>query len=212
MQFNHITLIDLVIPLDHLSTKFSRAPDLCISKFSKEVLMNREGNIPHRTSLLKHNGFRKIGLLSRSLRIDPDDVEELIDLLFQFFTIHSFFGRDGKDVFETSLKYPVSFHCIADIAFIAEEEGLLGNPSSLQTGNAYDRAQTTGPGLLTDVGDRLEGLVGMLHVDQHEIKSRFDHDHGNGGGSCFADHRSEDEPLIPESILDFFGLHVFLSF
>ena len=42
MQLDHVPLVDDIIPLHPLPVKFSRTPDLRISKLGNEILMNRE--------------------------------------------------------------------------------------------------------------------------------------------------------------------------
>ena len=79
MNLHDVSILQLIVPLDHLAVVDRFAPDPGVFESGDEVLVNLPGQILQGAAPGDHERFIEIGLFARVLRVDPDDPGELVE-------------------------------------------------------------------------------------------------------------------------------------
>src|SRR5262245_44221711 len=96
MQLQDVALADHEIARNHNPVDFSFSPDSSVLEVLDEIAMTCLGDIQNCTPASDNIGVSEIRFLSRSLRVNADDVQEIVHDSLELFYLNRRRGRGGK--------------------------------------------------------------------------------------------------------------------
>src|SRR5215831_16291715 len=98
MQLQDVAFADHEVARNHNPVDFSFAPDSGVLEVLDEIAMDLLGNIQNCTSASHNIRVSKIRFLSRSLRVNTNDVQKIVHESFELFYLNRRRGCGGKGV------------------------------------------------------------------------------------------------------------------